>query len=396
MRRFYLIVAIVMAFCGGLQAAADTSSADGPHVHVQLAIPQDQLYPGGANAAGLYFKLEPGWHVYWKNAGDAGEPPHIQWTLPAGVTAGPMQFPAPKRLPVGPLMDFGYENEVLFPLTFAVAPTVKDGRALIDAHVDWLVCREVCIPGKAELKATLQLSSGKPPVEIGSATDAELFKRLAATLPTPLPANSKVVFQPTQDGFRLGVETGQRETHAEFFPADDGVLSYPAPQKVTPTAKGVVLELKKDASLAANPAKLNGVLELAGGRAFDVTALPGTVAIPATGSLGLLARAAALAFRAGVSWRAAAEPDAVRVSGVVLERAFARKLWRRGAAHAARAWVCVRGGDSGFVLGAGGGAACTARGGRVAGLGIPVSIAGVFIADGGAAVLSCVVAGGSV
>jgi thiol:disulfide interchange protein DsbD len=300
MRRFYLIVAIMMAFCGGLQAAADTSSADGPHVHVQLAIPQDQLYPGGANAAGLYFKLEPGWHVYWKNAGDAGEPPHIQWTLPAGVTAGPLQFPAPKRLPVGPLMDFGYENEVLFPLTFAVAPTVKDGRALIDAHVDWLVCREVCIPGKAELKATLQLSSGKPPVEIGSATDAELFKRLAATLPTPLPANSKVVFQPTQDGFRLGVETGQRETHAEFFPADDGVLSYPAPQKVTPTAKGVVLELKKDASLAANPAKLNGVLELAGGRAYEVTALPGTVAIPATGSLGLLARAAALAFLGGL------------------------------------------------------------------------------------------------
>ncbi len=64
---------------------------------------------------GLYFKLEPGWHIYWKNPGDAGEPPHIQWTLPKGITVGPMQFPAPKRLPLGPLMDFGYEDEVLFP-----------------------------------------------------------------------------------------------------------------------------------------------------------------------------------------------------------------------------------------------------------------------------------------
>ena len=53
--------------------------------------PHSQLYPGGANQAGLYFKLEPGWHVYWENAGDSGEPPHIQWTLPGGVTAGPMR-----------------------------------------------------------------------------------------------------------------------------------------------------------------------------------------------------------------------------------------------------------------------------------------------------------------
>ena len=103
-------------------------------------------------SSGLYFKLEPGWHVYWKNAGDSGEPPSIHWTLPAGITAGPMQFPAPKRLPLGPLMDFGYENEVLFPIQLQVADTVKDGAAALDAKVDWLVCREVCIPGKAELE----------------------------------------------------------------------------------------------------------------------------------------------------------------------------------------------------------------------------------------------------
>jgi thiol:disulfide interchange protein DsbD len=302
-RKFFVVLRLALVAVVAMSAPrvlADSTSADAPHAHVQLAIPEDQLYPGGANAIGLYFKLEPGWHVYWKNAGDAGEPPQIKWTLPEGVTAGQMQFPAPERLPVGPLMDFGYENEVLFPLQLSVAPGVKDGKAPSDAHVEWLVCREVCIPGKAELKATLQLSSGKPPVEIGSAADAELFKRLAATLPKPLPASYRAVFQPTQDGFRLGVETGGRETDAKFFPADDGVLSYPAPQKVTPTSKGVVLDLKKDASLTANPAKLNGVLELADGRAYDLAATPGTVVIPATGSFGLLARAAALAFLGGL------------------------------------------------------------------------------------------------
>lgn len=295
------LLALVAAFASADQALADSASADAPHVHVQLVFPEDQLYPNGKNAVGLYFKLEQGWHVYWKNAGDSGEPPRIRWTLPAGVTAEPMQFPAPKRLPLGPLMDFGYENEVLFPLKFDVAPAVKDGKAPIVANVDWLVCREVCIPGKAELNTTLQLLSGKPPVVNGSAADVGLFNRLASALPKPLPASVKTVFQPTQEGFRLGIETGQRETQAVFFPADQDVLSNPAPQKVMPTATGVVLELAKDANLAAAPAQLKGVLELSGGRAFEVSAQQGTVAMPATtGQAGLLARAAALAFVGGL------------------------------------------------------------------------------------------------
>ncbi len=291
----------LVAVAAGLPAMAASVSADAPHVHVQLVFPEDQIYPGGNNVAGLYFKLETGWHVYWKNAGDAGGPPHIQWTLPEGVTAEAMQFPAPKRLPLGPLMDFGYEDEVLYPMKLDVAPTAKDGKAVLGAKVDWLVCREVCIPGKAELSATLELAAAKPAVVSGSGADAALVKRLASTLPRALPAGFKAVFEPTKDGFRLGVETGQREKTAEFFPADQDVLDNPAPQKVSPTARGFVLDLKKDASLTANPAQLNGVLELAGGRAYELTALPGTVAAPAPLlSWGLLAKTTALAFLGGL------------------------------------------------------------------------------------------------
>jgi len=300
MRLSRLIFATVL-LAAALPALAASSAADAPHVHVQLVVPEDQLYPAGNNLIGLYFKLEPGWHVYWKNAGDAGQPPHIQWTLPAGVTAGPMQFPAPQRLPLGPLMDFGYENEVLYPLKLDVAPTVRDAKAVIVAKVDWLVCREVCLPGKAELSTTLQLVSGKPPVVSGSGADAELVKRLAGTLPTPLPASVKVVYQATQQGFRLGVETGHRESTAVFFPADQDILSNSAPQKLSPTAKGVVLDLQKDPSLSANPAQLNGVLELSGGRAYELTALPGTVAAPLPTLAWLeLLRISALAFLGGL------------------------------------------------------------------------------------------------
>ena len=114
MRPSRLIFALFLLLFAGLPVLALTNSAEGPHVHVQLVFPGGNFLPVGHDPAGVYFQLEPGWHIYWRNPGDAGEPPHIHWTLPEGVAAGPMQFPAPKRLPLGPLMDFGYEDHVLF------------------------------------------------------------------------------------------------------------------------------------------------------------------------------------------------------------------------------------------------------------------------------------------
>ncbi|MGH9561837.1 MAG: protein-disulfide reductase DsbD domain-containing protein, partial [Terracidiphilus sp.] len=135
MSRLRLIFALLAAFGAACSTRAASDSADAPHLHVQLVFRHAQIYPGGGDHGGLYFKLEPGWHVYWVNAGDSGEPPHIKWTLPAGITAGPLQFPAPQRLPLGPLMDFGYENEVVLPFRLELAKSVQPGTALLDAKV---------------------------------------------------------------------------------------------------------------------------------------------------------------------------------------------------------------------------------------------------------------------
>ena len=189
----------------------------------------NSLYSNDAlNEAGLYFKLEPGWHVYWQNPGDAGEPPHLHWTLPDGITAGPLQFPAPKRVPLGPLMDFGYEDEVLFPFTFHVAQNVKPGPAVLHAKVDWLVCREVCIPGKAELELSRNVQKGAAEQSVN---EPPLFQKFINQLPKALPASDHALFQATPDGFRLGVDTGQREATASFFPEEQNILDNPAPQK---------------------------------------------------------------------------------------------------------------------------------------------------------------------
>jgi thiol:disulfide interchange protein DsbD len=280
MRRFRLIFALTAVFAAVPLSCAASSSADVAHLHVQLVFPDHSLRIGAQNPAGLYFKLEPGWHIYWKNAGDSGEPPHVQWTLPKGISATPMQFPAPQRLPLGPLMDFGYENEVLYPFTVQAGATATPGSVVLHAKVDWLVCREVCIPGKAELDQNVNVVSGTPVVNLISLDDQQLWTRLVSQLPQALPSSDTAVFQPTPTGFRLAVTTGHRETQAEFFPEDEDILDNPAPQTVAPTATGLVLDLKKDANLTTNPAQLKGVLELAGGRNYEIAATPGTVAAP--------------------------------------------------------------------------------------------------------------------
>ncbi|HEX8713128.1 MAG TPA: thioredoxin family protein, partial [Terracidiphilus sp.] len=314
MRPSLLILAFSSVLAAALPAAAqlgapasqpqDSKAAfTADHLRVELLVPGSSLYTGRqGNQAGLYFKLQPGWHIYWQNAGDAGEPPTIEWKLPKGVTAGALQFPAPSRLPVGPLMDYGYENEVLFPFNLDAAPAAKTGPATIQAHVDWLVCSSVCIPGKADLELTRTIARGPAP----PAPEPPLFQQFLSRLPQPLPSGDKAVFQATPTGFRLAVTTGQRETRAQFFPGDQTIVDNPAPQKLTPTADGVVLSLKKDANISGNPAHLQGVIELSGGRAYHLSADPGTVAAPAESasasgiSLLALARVSALAFLGGL------------------------------------------------------------------------------------------------
>ena len=272
MRFHRTIVALTFALSATLPTYAASSSADLPHVHVQLIAPEAQFHPG-ANKAGLYFKLEPGWHVYWKNPGDAGEPPRIKWTNSPQVTVGPLQYPVPKRLPLGPLMDFGYEDEVVFPLdvqvkldTGASFGAYSPHSADLTAKVSWLVCRGSCIPEKTELQISRPFRQGSETVQ----PDQQIWARLANKLPQAPPSNLKIGFTPTATGFRLTVITGQKETEASFFPSKPDILSNPAPQAVTSTANGLTLDLKKDETVTSSPTELTGLLLLSNNRAYEL------------------------------------------------------------------------------------------------------------------------------
>lgn len=253
--------------------------AKAQHLTVELITAAPTIAPGGNVQAGLAIKLDPHWHVYWINAGDSGQPPAMKWTLPAGVTADSMQFPIPSRLPLAPLMDFGYEDAVTFPVQIAAAKSLKPGKIHLDAKVSWLVCREVCIPGKAHLGLDLTVAPG-PSVQ----PTGELAKVLAL-IPRPPPARVKFSVMGGKSDLVLTLITGHKETSAEFYPFDQGQIINAAPQSVEPLPDGVRLRVERSPDLAKLPAQLHGLVKLSATQAYDVTApvTPGEVA-PAVGT----------------------------------------------------------------------------------------------------------------
>jgi thiol:disulfide interchange protein DsbD len=302
-----LLVAIV---CLGTTVSAESVPPSGggnsepvqaPHLTVQLVTAQDAIRPGDSLQAGLYFKLDKGWHVYWSNAGDSGEPPRIRWKLPEGVTAGPMEFPVPQRLPLGPLMDYGYENEVVFPILLHADASLKPGSTLdASAKVDWLVCREVCIPGKAELKLPIKVAAaGTPSKPVAQA----LIQSWQQRLPQPLPPDLKATFSSNPSGFSVVLNTGKSEPSAQFFPFDQSQIDNPAKQQLKPLKTGIQIDLKKDENLKAAPAALHGLVAFPDGRAYDVQFAPGAPPAGTAGSesgFAQVLKIAAFAFLGGI------------------------------------------------------------------------------------------------
>jgi DsbC/DsbD-like thiol-disulfide interchange protein len=248
--------------------------ATGPHTTVTLLANRSSLEAGERLWIGLQFQMEKGWHVYWVNPGDSGEPPKVQWQLPAGFRAGAIEWPAPEKLTAPSIVDYGYENEVLLmaPISAPVNLEVK-GNETLSAKVDWLVCREMCIPAKAQLSLALPVNiRSNKPASVEAASAAALFREAHARIPLAAPAAWKVSATSEKDDFVLTVETGKREAAATFFPLAAEQINNDATQAGTPFSRGVRLKLQKSDGLLKPIAQLRGVLELGPGRAYQIAA----------------------------------------------------------------------------------------------------------------------------
>ena len=242
------------------------------HAKVELVAAKDAVGPGETAWVGLHFVLEPGWHIYWQNPGDSGEPPRIQWRLPAGFHAGQIEWPAPQRLGSGTVIDFGYSGEVLLPIPLAVPANAAPGTAEnLEATAKWLVCREICIPDRAALRLTMNIvarpshAGSKPPSGAAamSQSPAEaLFAQFRKLVPAAAPSNWKVRAVSEGGDIILSVETGKPEEQAAFYPFLPDPIENSAPQTATRLNKGVQLKLHKSDQVVQPVAMLKGVLVL--------------------------------------------------------------------------------------------------------------------------------------
>ena len=126
--RFRLATFVCAGLAACLPAAAQLASRVGPvvttpHVRAELvAHAPDGVSPGAPVWVGLQIAHQPGWHTYWKNAGDSGLPTELAWSLPAGISSGDIAWPVPRKIPIGNLANYGYEHTVLLPVPLTVAP----------------------------------------------------------------------------------------------------------------------------------------------------------------------------------------------------------------------------------------------------------------------------------
>jgi DsbC/DsbD-like thiol-disulfide interchange protein len=122
------------------------------HLEAELVAQDAAAVPGSTIFVALRQKIQPGWHTYWRNPGDAGDSTKITWTLPAGWAAGDIVWPTPEQSRVGPLLDYAYTGQVLLPTPISVPADAKPGSTVtIKAAAAFLVCEQICVPEDATL-----------------------------------------------------------------------------------------------------------------------------------------------------------------------------------------------------------------------------------------------------
>jgi len=253
--------------------SARASATSIPHGTVDLIAESQWIAPGNQTYIGLNFQLEKGWHIYWVNPGDSGQPPRVEWHIPAGLSAGELEWPAPRRLGTSTIVDFGYDNAVMLLVALRASSTFPANQAAqIGAELKVLVCREICIPGKAKVSLTLPIKSMPPEPDVRT---SELFTAARESLPRHVPATWEFHVSSSKDSFLLTAKSGQRVTQATFFPLEESQVENSAPQKIVPMATGFQLTLRKADQLLKPIKRLKGVLELAGNQTYLIDVVVG-------------------------------------------------------------------------------------------------------------------------
>lgn len=275
-----------------------------------LAHAPQGIAPGQAAWLGLKIEHEPEWHTYWKNPGDSGLPTTLTWTLPEGVTAGDIEWPTPRKLPVGPLMNYGYEGTVVLPVALKVPAGFSAAWLDVKLSAQWLVCKDVCIPQEGQF-------SLRVPAQAATAMHQALFDASARAAPVTH-ASTKATSEVGANSLEIkanGLPKGWQGRPLDVFVEMAGVVDHAAKPAASWQGDTWVASVPLSRERYESPTRLDAVLTTAGEAAgvrvsFDVKGtwpalsgaaavaeaaaplpapLPGSPGAPAAASMGLLA-----------------------------------------------------------------------------------------------------------
>lgn len=262
MRRLRPLGILFLSFLLGPQPFLPAAQA-ASHTNPKLILPVEAVRPGDTFLAGIELAMQPGWHTYWRHGGDSGAPTTVDWKLPAGVTAGPIRWPAPERFAEADLVTFVYHGTVTLIVPISVAATVPAGSIDLAANLRWLECKESCIPGRGSIEGRLVIGPESRP-----SPQSKAVELAAQQLPLPLPpeaASAAWDGPPTLEERPLVIRwhAPPGPGSPEFFP--DGAQAFEVRTLTDrlPGSTGEVVLRKKVRKLEGDwPRQLTGVLAL--------------------------------------------------------------------------------------------------------------------------------------
>ena len=238
-------------------------------VEAELVTEVISIQAGRTFTVALRLKHDEGWHTYWKNPGDAGLPTTIEWMLPEGFEAGPIQWPHPEKIDVSGLINYGYSGEVFLLVNITPPANLRsDEDVTLTARVEWLMCEVICIPGSADLDLILPVTLDTP---AGESPWSAAFDNTRDRLPRQLDSWEVSAFR---DGNRMALflePTGEanRDISSLYFFSADAQVVPGAPQPLLRSVTGYVLELARTDFSDENTVSLPGILFSAGGWLAD-------------------------------------------------------------------------------------------------------------------------------
>ena len=236
------------------QSIGQENYAETKNAKIDILLAEDLSDIDNEFVIGLKFKLTPGWHIYWKNPGDSGLPPEINWNLPEGLEFREILWPHPEVAPLDPLTSYGYYDEVVLPIRFFANKTFSGDKSF-SASISFLICDEICIPEETDIDINLSKLS-----LLDKKNSEKIIDDWIKRIPQKAPFNVRA--QISNETFKISWDNLQRYESVYFYPEQNGLINYSANQIFKINNNESYLTIDRPIAFKEDTNFVSGVLQL--------------------------------------------------------------------------------------------------------------------------------------